>query len=412
MSDRDATAETKEPYALARRGLPLRGLAPSSPRAHWLPPVARAQAVPASRALEPPQVEASALEDGEFDPFAVSAPLIAPSPQLAPSPLIRDAGAALSIIADEGFEREAPATMSSRAMFDSLDSPAPPRTSPATSDMVGSETHRTALSAANERPTQHSTRDPFASAEQDTPATTSGLMSSPSPIAFDASATTETTRTAAESQSANVSAPRGAIASREREVASIQPVAPSAPIKAESPQVAVSGARQLESTPSSATASVAPNAYTPSSDTATQARNVPPGESASPYERREIVDVRNDAFEYVAATLRHETVEMGSPSVAPSIPRETGDAPSRAFAPPRSLDAAQIASLLSPASSPSASSGPSVTIDRVQVTVQTPAAARPAPSTAPVAQQSAAQKRQAPSPGYQNPWASYFARRD
>ncbi|MCC7247454.1 MAG: hypothetical protein IT473_02415 [Lysobacter sp.] len=415
MSDRDATAETKEPYALARRGLPLRGIAPTAPRARWLPPVVRAQAVPTSRASEPATAEASPFEDAAFDPFAIAAPLAEPSSPFAPSPLIRDAGSALSIIADEGFEREAPASMPSRTMFDSADGAAAPRTSPQVVDTMGSETDRTGLSATNARPTPRSTLDPFAPGEHGTPATTTGHMSTPSPIAVDVPATATTMRAVAPSESLNVSAPRGAIASREREVDSMPPVAPSSPIAMPPPQVAVSPAKTPEPTPPNASIAVAPDAEMPPSNAVAQARTVPPDETTSPYERREVADARNDAHEPAAARLRHETVEMGAPSATPSMPRETGDATARAFAPPRSLDAAQIAALLSPTAASNGANGPSVTIDRVQVTVQTPATARPAATPAP--QASASAQRQAASPGnrnpsYSNPWASYFARRD
>ncbi|MBP6749096.1 MAG: hypothetical protein KA144_05615 [Xanthomonadaceae bacterium] len=162
------------------------------------------------------------------------------------------------------------------------------------------------------------------------------------------------------------------------------------------------------------------DADTPSSNAAAQARTVPQDETAVPYPRREVADARNDAHEPAAARLRQETVEMGAPSATPSMPRATGDAPARAFATPRSLDAAQIAALLSPTAASNGANGPSVTIDRVQVTVQTPATARPAATPAPQASASAQRQAASPgnrnssyqNPGFQNPWASYFARRD
>lgn len=422
MSDRDATAETKEPYALARCGLPLRGIAPAAPRARWLPPVVRAQAVQTSRVTEPTIDEANPLDDSEFDPFAIAAPSAAPSPQFAPSPLIRDASAVLSIIADEGFEREAPASMPSRAIFDSADDPAP-RISPEIADTPAAEMRRPRVSVANEPSTQPSARDPFAPIGHDMSAMTDGGMPSASPMAVDVSAPSETMRTAAAPDGANTSTPRGAIASREREIALIAPMAPiasSSPIAMASPRGVVSDARQVDSAPVRITDSNIPDADAHFPDSATQALDPPHGETATSHPSRDIDEARNNARAPSRAALRHETVEMGTPSAALPMPRESGDTQARTFATPRPLDAAQIAALLSPIAASNAANGPSVTIDRVQVTVQTPAAARPAAMPAP--QASASAQRQAAAsgsrnssyqnPGYQNPWASYFARRD
>lgn len=421
MSDREVTAETKEPYALARRGLPLRGLAQSAPRAHWLPSVARVQTMPTARLPEPAQTEANLPEDSEFDPFAVSAQVSAANTEIASSPLIRDAGTALSIIADEGFEIEPSVSMPSRAAFDSIDAAAPQPARTGIADATGSESIRTAVSASSDWPTQRSTYDEPGIADSDVPAATVRPKSStPFPSEFVApSSATETTRLV--SEDAGRSTPRGAIASRERETPSMTPTVSSSLSPTESHNIVVSDARRLDVAPSSDTGTVDAHARPPSSTIAAQARNAATSKTDAKDERRDIAETRSDADELANAGIRHETVEMGAPSPITPMSRNTGDTRAPAFVMPRPLDAAQIASLLSPAPAPSASSGPSVTIGRVQVTVQTPAAAKPASAAVPAPQQ-AAQQRQAPSPGsrntgfqtpgFQHPWASYFARRD
>lgn len=418
MSDREVTAETKEPYALARRGLPLRGLAQSAPRAHWLPPIARVQTMSAPHVQEPAQAETSLAEDGQFDPFAVSSQVSAPNAERASSPLIRDAGAALSIIADEGFEIESPAAMPTRAAFDAIGVPASQLARAETVDATGAVSIRNAPRPTSDWPTQRSAQDESAHVDSDMlAATVRPKSSTPLPEEFDApSSAIDTARLL--SEDTGRSAPRGAIASRERETPSMTPTVSSSLSPAESHKIVVSDARRLDVAPSSDTATVDAHAQPQplSSAMSAKPRSGSSGDTDAMNERRDIADTGSDAYELANAGIRRETVEMGAPSGMSPMSRDAGDSRVRAFAMPRPLDAAQIASLLSPAPAPSASSGPSVTIGRVQVTVQTPAAAKPTSAAGPAPQQ-AAQQRQAPSPSarssnYRNPWASYFARRD
>jgi hypothetical protein len=82
--------------------------------------------------------------------------------------------------------------------------------------------------------------------------------------------------------------------------------------------------------------------------------------------------------------------------------------PSRRFAP---LDAASFAALLAPPPP----SGPSVTIDRVQVTVQAPPSkpvSHPSAAAAPTSPAATTTRSGAGSSGYRSPWASYFTRQD
>jgi hypothetical protein len=412
MSDRDAAAETKEPYALARRGLPLRGLAPTAPRAHWLPPLARTQPLStASHAPEPIRAEASLPDDDVFDPFAIDAPISMPTPQAAASPLIHDAGTALSIIADEGFERAASPPLPSRALSSSAEIASPLSANPQETDASQTEGSRPARNVANEPSIRNPIPETFAPADGEIPTTAARSMAMPAATdAFDAS-TTET-RHVAVSEPTAIPAARGAIASRERDAASGAPAAPLSRAAMTSPQVAVSDPRSVDDAPASAIASVAASARTPASETMSRTRDVEPVATAPMPPRRQTAEVRDGAERRAAATLRHETIEMGEPAAVPLVSRETNDAQARALAPPRPLDAAQIASLLAPPPASNANAGPSVTIDRVQVTVQSPATVRPAAPAAAAAQPAAASSRAVSSPAYRNPWASYFARRD
>jgi hypothetical protein len=79
---------------------------------------------------------------------------------------------------------------------------------------------------------------------------------------------------------------------------------------------------------------------------------------------------------------------------------------------PAPLDAASIAALLAPSA---ASSGPSVTIDRVQVTVQAPSpksVPQPSPMSTTASPAASAARSGAAHSGYRSPWASYFTRHD
>lgn len=412
MSDRDAAAETKEPYALARRGLPLRGLAPSVPRAHWLPPLARTQPLPvAPHAPEPVRADASLPEDDVFDPFAIDAPVSMPTPQAAASPLIRDAGTALSIIADEGFERAAPPSTPSLAPSSSVEIASPPSANPQATDASETERARSAQNVANSPSIRHPIREAVARADREISATTTRSMAKPAAIdAFDASVSEP--RNVVVSEPIAIPAARGAIASRERDAASSAPTTPSSRAATPSPQVAVSDPRSTDDAPAGAIASVSASASMSSFKAMPRTRDVEPVAAASMPLPRETTEVRDAAERPTAATLRHETIEMGAPAEVPPISRETSDAQTRALATPRPLDAAQIASLLAPPPASNANAGPSVTIDRVQVTVQSPATVRPAAPAAAAAQPAAASSRAAASPTYRNPWASYFARRD
>ncbi len=106
------------------------------------------------------------------------------------------------------------------------------------------------------------------------------------------------------------------------------------------------------------------------------------------------------------------TVEMGLPTEMP-LNRDRDTAPFRAPSSAPMLDAARIASLLAPLVN---ATGPSVTIDRVQVTVQAPPLAKPASNSVqqpmPSQQSPAAPRAQPNATSYRNPWASYFTRRD
>lgn len=414
MSDRDAAAETKEPYALARRGLPLRGLAPSAPRAHWLPPLARTQPLPvAPHAPEPVRADASLPEDDVFDPFAIDAPVSMPTPQVAASPLIRDAGTALSIIADEGFERAAPPSTPTQSLTpsSSVEIASPPSANPQATDASETEGSRSAKNVANAPSIRHPIREAVARADREISATTTRSMAKPAAIdAFDASVSEP--RSVVVSEPIAIPAARGAIASRERDAASNAPATPSSRAATPSPQVDVSDPRSTDDAPAGAIASVSASASMSSSKAMPRTRDVEPVAAAPMPLPRETIEVRDAAERPTAATLRHETIEMGAPAAAPPLSRETSDAQTRALATPRPLDAAQIASLLAPAPASNANAGPSVTIDRVQVTVQSPATVRPAAPAAAAAQPAVASSRAAASPTYRNPWASYFARRD
>jgi hypothetical protein len=105
-------------------------------------------------------------------------------------------------------------------------------------------------------------------------------------------------------------------------------------------------------------------------------------------------------------------VEMGLPMETPTH-RDYHRAPFRAPPSSPTIDAARIASLLAPVAS---TTGPSVTIDRVQVTVQAPPSAKPGSngvqSSMPSPQSSTMSRAHSNASSYRSPWASYFTRRD
>jgi hypothetical protein len=418
MNDQVSSTIANERYALARRGLPLVGRVPTPMRAQWLPtaiknPVSATQAAPVTQARDVAEdtnstddswdMEISGLDAGDSEPVSSSDTVTAIDAADAGAPALAGAAQVAAIPGNRPIQH-------GRSASQAYVSEHPPLSADGGKDIgpqdafkehdggIGATADRAfadvidgsqAVSFANNAAYQHSTSINGVRRK-------GRVTASESIDAASAETLVQQFSAADDGISGHAAVSSSDAASRPQ---TTTPVDDATAVLA--PEFSTSG-QSLRSNRSNSNDSIRP-AKTELSDRNHGGSSTDKGGHAG------------DSLQAVnpqTARPRAHTVEMGLPIETLSN-RDRATATFRPQASPPAIDAARIASLLAPIAS---AAGPSVTIDRVHVTVQAPpstkSAPNPMPSPMPSPQSSAAPRAYPSVSNYRSPWASYFTRRD